>query len=167
VTTIPHFVPFTVTLTVYDAYQNVALGYMGTVHFTSSDSSATLPADYTFIPGDQGSHTFIIKLRTLGSQSVTVTDSGNGSITDSVTVLVTGPSKTPVLLHSSSRPTSTPPMPTPPLPAPHQYDDHADVLTEKPSSHANGRHGAFTGRVPSELLDPLSAELSIVGEADQ
>jgi len=37
-------------VTASDAYGNLATKYTGTVHFTSSDGSATLPADYTFRP---------------------------------------------------------------------------------------------------------------------
>ena len=37
------------TVTAVDAYGNVATGYTGTVHFTSSDGQAVLPANYTFI----------------------------------------------------------------------------------------------------------------------
>jgi hypothetical protein len=75
-----------VTVTALDPYGNVATGYTGTVHFTSS-SAATLPADYTFTPADQGVHTFCVTLRTAGSQTVTATDthtpglSGQGAVT--------------------------------------------------------------------------------------
>jgi hypothetical protein len=78
-------VPFTVTVTAMDAYGNIAIGYAGTVHFTSSDTVAGLPADYTFIGGDAGVHTFAneVTLQTAGSQTVTATDTstpwiGNG-----------------------------------------------------------------------------------------
>ena len=47
-----------VTVTAYDPYGNVATGYTGTVHFTSTDAQAVLPANYTFTVGDAGSHTF-------------------------------------------------------------------------------------------------------------
>ena len=40
------------TVTAYDPYGNIATGYTGTVHFTSSDSQATLPANYTFTAAD-------------------------------------------------------------------------------------------------------------------
>ena len=33
-------------------------GYTGTVHFTSSDTAAVLPANYTFVAGDNGVRTF-------------------------------------------------------------------------------------------------------------
>src|SRR5437660_386762 len=39
---------FPVSITLTDRFGNVATGYTGTVHFTSSDPLATLPADYTF-----------------------------------------------------------------------------------------------------------------------
>ena len=37
----------TFTLTALDPYGNIASAYTGTVHFTSSDTAASLPADYT------------------------------------------------------------------------------------------------------------------------
>ena len=64
-----------------DAFGNVATGYTGTVHFTSSDGAATLPADYTFTGGDNGVHTLSVTLKTAGSQTVTATDTVTGSIT--------------------------------------------------------------------------------------
>lgn len=65
----PHFVvsapasvaagsPFSVTVTVQTGGGNTVTGYQGTVHFTSSDSAAVLPSDYTFVPGDLGTRTF-------------------------------------------------------------------------------------------------------------
>jgi hypothetical protein len=80
--------PFSVTLTVFDAYQNIATGYTGTAGFTSSDPIAGLPADYAFVPGDLGTHSFSITLNTVGSQSVTATDTVDGALTDSVSVTV-------------------------------------------------------------------------------
>jgi PKD repeat protein len=80
---------FSITVTGQDAYGNTATGYTGTVHFTSSDSQATLPADYTFTSGDQGVHTFSVTLVTAGSQTITATDTGTGSITGTATLTVT------------------------------------------------------------------------------
>ncbi|WP_224240688.1 Ig-like domain-containing protein [Hyalangium gracile] len=71
--------PGTVKLTVHDAFNNVATGYLGTVHFTSSDAQAVLPADYTFSATDMGTAEFSVELRTAGPQSVTV--SGTQSVT--------------------------------------------------------------------------------------
>jgi hypothetical protein len=78
----------TLTVTALDAYGNVATGYTGAIHVTSSDSAATLPADYTFIAADKGIHKFTIILRTSGSRSVTATDKAHATITGSQTVSV-------------------------------------------------------------------------------
>ena len=67
-----------VTVTAEDPYGNVATGYAGTVKFTSSDTSAVLPASYTFTTSDKGIHTFSLTFKTAGTQSVTVTDSTAG-----------------------------------------------------------------------------------------
>jgi hypothetical protein len=72
---------FVVTVTALDAYGNVATGYTGTVHFTSSDRTATLPADYTFTASESGVHTFKITLARTGTQSITATDTLTSSIT--------------------------------------------------------------------------------------
>jgi hypothetical protein len=66
----------TVMVKALDAYGNVATGYLGAIHFTSSDTRATLPADYAFKAADKGVHAFTagIVLRTAGSQWVRATD---------------------------------------------------------------------------------------------
>jgi hypothetical protein len=79
-------VPFSVTLTVEDAYGNIVTGYTGTVHFTSTDGRGSLPANYTFKAGDAGVHTFTLVLHKKGKQKVTVTDTSNSSLTASATV---------------------------------------------------------------------------------
>ncbi len=87
----PVGVTHSVTVKAYDAYGNVASGYLGTIHFTSSDTAATLPADYTFTAADKGVHTFTggLVLNTVGSQWVRATDKTTASITGSQTVTVT------------------------------------------------------------------------------
>jgi ELWxxDGT repeat protein len=69
------------TVTLEDRYGNIASGYTGTVHFTSSDGKATLPGNYTFTTTDGGVHTFSATLKTAGTQSLTVTDTVTGSLT--------------------------------------------------------------------------------------
>ena len=73
----------TVTVTATDLSGNAVTAYTGTVHFTSSDAQASLPGDYTFVAGDNGTHTFTsgVTMETAGSQTVSATDTGNGSIT--------------------------------------------------------------------------------------
>jgi hypothetical protein len=80
--------PFTVTVTAQDANGNTATDYRGTVHFTSSDPQALLPADYTFTAADNGTHTFTATLRTAGTRTITATDAASSSITGSTTVTV-------------------------------------------------------------------------------
>jgi streptogramin lyase/Ca2+-binding RTX toxin-like protein len=80
--------PISLTVRAFDPYGNLATGYRGTVHFTSSDGQATLPADYTFTATDQGVHTFTLTLRTAGNQTVTLRDTANGlTFNQSVTVV--------------------------------------------------------------------------------
>lgn len=64
-----------VTVTAKDASNITAASYTGTVHFTSSDGAAVLPANYTFVPADKGVHTFTgVTFNTAGTQSITATD---------------------------------------------------------------------------------------------
>ena len=80
-------VAFSLTIKVEDAYGNVVTGYVGTVHFSSSDSRAALPANYTFKAGDDGVHTFTgLVLRKPGNQTITVTDTHKSSITGKAVV---------------------------------------------------------------------------------
>lgn len=81
------------TVTARTAGGAIAGAYQGTIHFTSTDSSATLPTDYTFTLADAGARTFPggLTLMTLGSRSVTATDTAAPSITGSVTVNVVPP----------------------------------------------------------------------------
>jgi uncharacterized repeat protein (TIGR01451 family) len=60
-------------------------GYLGTVHFTSSDTLAILPADYTFTGSDAGTHTFPFTLKTLGSQNITAADVRSAGFTGTAT----------------------------------------------------------------------------------
>jgi hypothetical protein len=89
----PHYAvaggPITVTVLVLDQYHHVMPGYAGTVHLTSNDSSAVLPADYTFVPGtDMGKHTFTVTFKTVGAETITATDTKTASITGQATVNV-------------------------------------------------------------------------------
>jgi uncharacterized delta-60 repeat protein len=80
---------FSITVTALDAYGNVATGYTGTVRFTDSVGGGTLPGNYTFTAADAGVHTFSgLKLKTKGTQTLTVTDTGNGQIVAQLTITV-------------------------------------------------------------------------------
>ncbi len=71
-------VAHTITVTIYNADGNVNTNYAGTVAITSSDGKAVLPANAGLT---EGVGTFTITLKTAGSQSITVTDTSNSSIT--------------------------------------------------------------------------------------
>ncbi|HEX9467780.1 MAG TPA: hypothetical protein VGA11_05175 [Acidimicrobiia bacterium] len=73
--------PFQYTVTALTAGATTATAYVGTVHFTTSDASHTLPGDYTFVAGDNGVHTFAATLNTLGPQTIVATDTVTASIT--------------------------------------------------------------------------------------
>jgi ELWxxDGT repeat protein len=79
------------TITAQNANGSINTGYRGTVHFSSSDPQAVLPADYTFTAADQGVHTFSATLRTAGTQSIGVTDTVNGLLASVQTGIVVTP----------------------------------------------------------------------------
>ncbi len=74
--------PFAIAVTPVDRNNEALPGYFGTVHLTSSDPAAVLPADYTFKTAtDIGAHTFTLTLNTVGSQAITVGDTTMTTIT--------------------------------------------------------------------------------------
>jgi hypothetical protein len=80
------------TVTARDAFGNVASGYLGSVHFTSSDGAAVLPANYTFVAGDAGAHTFPATLKTAGNAaSITAKDTTTATITGTQQPIVVTP----------------------------------------------------------------------------
>jgi hypothetical protein len=89
--------PGTLTVAAQDNYGNTVTGYIGTVHFTSSDPKAQLPADYTFTASDNGSHTFTATLFTAGTQSITADDAAH-FLSGTQTGIVVNPAATSNLL---------------------------------------------------------------------
>ena len=69
---------FSLTVTALDAANNTDTGYTGTVHFTSTDPAAVLPANTTLT---NGVGTLSATLDTSGSQTITATDTVTSSIT--------------------------------------------------------------------------------------
>jgi hypothetical protein len=67
-----------VVVTAVDAAGVTVTGYPGTVHFTSTDAAAILPANSTLAGG---TGTFSVTLNTPGLQTVTATDTVTASIT--------------------------------------------------------------------------------------
>jgi hypothetical protein len=82
---IPAFLAQAAVVGAFDRYGNIATGYTGTVHFTSTDPLAMLPADYQFTGAgaglDNGFHMFTVRFVTAGTQTLTVVDTANASLT--------------------------------------------------------------------------------------
>jgi hypothetical protein len=78
-------VAFSFTVTAADQFNNTAISYAGTVHFTSSDGAALLPANSTLT---NGTGTFSATLNAAGSQTITGTDTVTGTIVGAATVSV-------------------------------------------------------------------------------
>jgi hypothetical protein len=86
--------PFDLSVAAVDPFGQAAFGYTGTVTFatTDPDPGVVLPADYSFTPADQGTHTFSggVTLMTPGDQTITATDTSDATVAGSATVTVTG-----------------------------------------------------------------------------
>ena len=65
---------YSVTVTAYDAYNNVATGYTGTVALSSSDGHAGLRGITRLRALTSARHVFSVTLKTAGTQSITATD---------------------------------------------------------------------------------------------
>lgn len=87
--------PFSVTVSAENSGGQVVAGYNGTIHFTSTDTNTkvVLPADYTFVAGDAGTHTFTngFTLSTTGTQTITATDTTTPTITGNASLTVQAP----------------------------------------------------------------------------
>ncbi len=84
-----------VTVEALDAAGHVVPNYTGTVTLSSAtDPNASLPASYTFTSANAGQHTFQVTFSTktgTGLQSVTATDNGSPTLTESISTNITRP----------------------------------------------------------------------------
>jgi subtilase family serine protease len=117
------------TVTALNAYGNVVPTYTGTVHFTSTDASASLPGDYTFLASDGGSHTFSFTMQSSGPQYVTVTDTSNGEVTGQG------------LIYTAKASSPSPQLPTVAYELTHSYQSYYTFVA--------GAYEQYLGRVPS------------------
>jgi hypothetical protein len=118
--------PFDVKVKAVDSFLQTAVGYTGTVTFstTDPDPGVVLPADYTFTLADGGAHTFTntglgeTTLITPGDQMIVVADTADGTINGGATVTVTA-GMAPLPRWAVPRPPTTalgPPQDQPPAP---------------------------------------------------
>jgi hypothetical protein len=82
---------FNFTVTALDASNSLVSTYAGTVHFSSSDAQAMLPADSTLT---NGAKTLSATLKTSGSQTITATDTTTPSIASSPSPTTVSPAAT-------------------------------------------------------------------------
>jgi hypothetical protein len=93
-----------VTVTAVTQCSDPATSFTDTVHFTSSDPLAVLPADYTYVSVDAGVHVFSVTLKTGGTQTLTVTDIQHPLLTATQSVdVVAGPAASIVALAGSGQ----------------------------------------------------------------
>ena len=80
-------IAFNFTVRALDAANEVATGYGGTVHFTSTDGQAGLPANSTLT---NGAGNFSAILQTVGSQTINATDLVTASIAGTSSSITVG-----------------------------------------------------------------------------
>jgi hypothetical protein len=158
-------VPFDLTVTAVDPYGQVAIGYTGTITFSSSDSdpNVVLPADYSFSGADAGMVTFPggVTLITLGAQTLTATDTVSG-ITGTATITVTSPTA-PGGGGFGAKPavSEQPPSDTVPTGAASRSAAAADAESfpvGAQSVAATAHRAALIDHVWSDLAEPLLAD---------
>ena len=98
-----------VTVTAMDAFNNLATGYTGTVALTSTDGAAVLPANYTFVGGDNGTKVLSVTLNTVSGATVaiTATDTVTGSITGTQSGIIVLPNTAAATLQVTGFPSPT------------------------------------------------------------
>src|SRR5262245_5836775 len=110
---LPAGAPSSFTVTALDPDGNVAKNFAGTVFFSSTATSATLPTPYTFTTADQGRKTFTGSINSVGQFGLIAASPG----------LMTG-AEAPIVVH--------PPGPVPFIPIPDHrgmvYDAAHDLL---------------------------------------
>ncbi len=85
--------PISLTVKALNAVGSVDDSYRGQVHFSSTASNVTLPADYTFVSEDNGEHVFTNSLvfHEVGTFTVKVEDAVNPTLYDTVDITVRPP----------------------------------------------------------------------------
>jgi hypothetical protein len=100
-------VAFTVTVSAEDQFGNIVTNYLGTVHFSNTGASATLPPNEKFNPADAGVDTVSVTYTATGSGTLTATDTVNNGITGSETFSIVSPAAFPAKREDQSGDLST------------------------------------------------------------
>ena len=80
-----------VNITAYDASNNVAIGYTGTVHLNTTDPNASFSPTFTFVLAYAGSANVPIAMMTSGNQTITGNDTVTPSIAGNQNTIVVNP----------------------------------------------------------------------------
>jgi len=136
---------FNLTVTALDASNNVVTGYSGTVHFTSTDAQAVLPANSVLA---NGTATLSATLKSAGGQTITGTDTAAPSIT--------GTSSSIMIPAATSRFQNTGPMGTA------RVSHTAALLGDGAVLIAGGTDGTVA-LSSTELFDPASGSFTPSG----
>src|SRR5262249_24341028 len=96
-------VPLACPVVAWDQFDNFASSYTGTVHVSSSDPKAVLPADFALVGGIGPT---AVTLETVGLQSITVTDVATPQITGTRTVTVTPGDVSPLVVSAPATATA-------------------------------------------------------------
>jgi sugar lactone lactonase YvrE len=86
--------------------KNPQVTYTGTVKFTSTDPQATIPANYTFMASDNGTHMISVTYKTAGPQCVTATDTTDPTVTSTACTKVSASVAAKITVHSGNSQTA-------------------------------------------------------------
>jgi hypothetical protein len=141
-------VPFSLTITIVDQFGNVVTAYSGTVHFTSTDPNAVLPADAMLV---NGTGTFLVTFKTAGPQSIAVADANDASLSgESIATTIEQADPDPTTTTTSTTSTTSTTAPTSTTTQP----------TDDSSTTSTVLAGDVNGDGVVDALDAVSAPVS-------
>src|SRR5262249_18064348 len=100
---------FQFVIAAQDDLNNAVPGYTGTVLFTSSDPQAVLPVNTTLT---NGLGTLLVTLKSLGSQTITATDTATSSIAGTSNGIIVAPAVSSITRTTPAGPTTNAPSVT-------------------------------------------------------
>ena len=155
--------PLSVTVTAVTQCSDPATSFTDTVHFTSSDPLAILPADYAFVSSDAGVHVFSVTLKTSGTQTVTVTDVQHPLLTATQTIADAAAAASSIIAVAGSGQTATPGSAFAIALAAKVTDAFGNLIPAIPvtfTAPTTGASGTFSGDVSTVTIATLSTGIA-------